>query len=435
MVRESNVIEKSIITEIRQRIRLLNAIAAFIIITLLSVIFRYLFKPVSEVLDFLPDVSITIIILMVLGLTGVGFYMWGIVSRQILKSIEEYSKSLDHVLAVTKDLREEIYGDILLGKIMDYSLSITNSDAGSILLIEDNNLVFKVAKGERVTELIGTALPKNKGIAGWVAENGNSLLIADVKEDKRFNPDVDAVTGYQTRSVLCVPLMIKTGVIGVIELMNKKDGFYTKKDEEMVAYLADQAAISIARARFYEDQKNYEIHLTDILLETIDSQIPDMKGHSKRVAYYSNIIAKASNMSEEKRKRLYFACLMHDIGLLKIKPEDKTNRTEIKRHPVIGYEMIRPINFYADITPFILHHHERYDGLGYPSQLNGEAIPLESRIITIAEAFDTMISKTSYKIPMDFDSAIKELKRNAGTQFDPQLVEVFVNNISQELLI
>ena len=435
MARESNVIEKSIITEIRQRIRLLNAIAAFIIITLLAVIFRYLFKPVSEVLDFLPDVSITIIILMVLGLTGIGFYMWGVVSRQIIKSIGEYSSSLDHVLAVTKDLREEIYGDILLGKIMDYSLSITNSDAGSILLIEDNNLVFKVAKGERVTELIGTALPKNKGIAGWVAENGNSLLIADVKEDKRFNPDIDAVTGYETRSVLCVPLVTGTGVIGVIELLNKKDGFYTKKDEEIVAYLADQAAISIAKVRFYEDQKNYEIHLTDILLEAIDSQIPDMKGHSKRVAYYSNIIAKKINMSEEKRKRLYFACLMHDIGLLKIKPEDKTNRSEIKRHPVIGYEMIRPINFYADITPFILHHHERYDGLGYPSQLNGEAIPLESRIITIAEAFDTMISKTSYKIPMDFDSAIKELKRNAGTQFDPQLVEVFVNNISQELLI
>ncbi|OGW43405.1 MAG: hypothetical protein A2Y66_03585 [Nitrospirae bacterium RBG_13_41_22] len=435
MVRESNVIEKSIITEIKQRIRLLNAIAAFIIITLLAVIFRYLFKPVSEVLDFLPDVSITIIILMVLGLTGIGFYMWGIVSRQIIKSIGEYSSSLDHVLAVTKDLREEIYGDILLGKILDYSLSITNSDAGSILLIEDNNLVFKIAKGEKVTELIGTSIPKNKGIAGWVAENGKSLLIADVKEDKRFNPDIDAITGYQTRSVLCVPLIMRTGVIGVIELMNKKDGFYTKKDEEMVAYLADQAAISIAKVRFYEDQKNYEIHLTDILLEAIDSQIPDMKGHSKRVAYYSNIIAKKINMSEEKRKRLYFACLMHDIGLLKIKPEDKTNRSEIKRHPVIGYEMIRPINFYADITPFILHHHERYDGLGYPSQLNGEAIPLESRIITIAEAFDTMISKTSYKIPMDFDSAIKELKRNAGTQFDPQLVEVFVNNISQELLI
>jgi putative methionine-R-sulfoxide reductase with GAF domain len=435
VIGESKVVEKSIITEIKQRIRLLNAIAAFIIFIFLAVILKYLFKPVSEVLDFLPDVSITIIILMVLGLAGIGFYMWGLVSRQIIRSIEKYSSSLDHVLAVTKDLREEIYGDILLGKIMDYSLSITNSDAGSILLIEDNKLVFKIVKGEKITELMGTAIPKNTGIAGWVAENGRPLLITDVSEDKRFNPDIDAVTGYQTKSVLCVPLMTGKGVIGVIELMNKKDDFYTKRDEEIVAYLADQAAISIARAKFYEDQKNYEIHLTDILLEAMDSQIPEMKGHPKRVAYYSNIMAKTINMSEEKRKRLYLACLMHDLGILKIKTEDKINPVEFKKHPVIGYEMIRPINFYADISPFVLYHHERYDGSGYPAKLKGEAIPLESRIIMIAEAFDTMISNTSYKVPMDFDSAIKELRRNAGTQFDPQLVEVFVNNMSREQLL
>lgn len=434
-MRESNVREKSIITEIKQRIRLLNAVTAFVLFTFLAVIFRYLYKEVSEFLDFLPDISIIIIVVIILGLTGIGYYLWGFVSRQIIKSIEEYSKSLDHVLTVTRDLREEIYGDVLLNKIMDYSVLMTHSDAGSILLIEDNNLVFKVAKGAKVAELIGKAIPKNKGIAGWVAENGRPLLIADVKEDKRFNHDVDAVTGYQTESVLCVPLMMKTGVIGVIALLNKKDGSYTKKDEEIVAYLADQAAISIARARFYEDQKNYEIHVTDILLEAMDSQILEMKGHSKRVAYYSNIIAKAINMSEEKRKRLYFACLMHDIGMLKIKAEDKTKPVEFRKHPVVGYEMIRPINFYADITPFILYHHERYDGSGYPANLKGEAIPLESRIIAIAEAFDTMISKTSYKIPMDFDSTVKELRRNAGTQFDPQLVEVFVNNISREQLI
>jgi putative nucleotidyltransferase with HDIG domain len=427
--------EKSIITEIKQRIRLLNAIAAFIIITLLAVIFRYLFKPVSEVLDFLPDVSITLIIMIVLMLVGIGFYIWGMVSRQILKSIEEYSSSLDNILTITRDLREEIYGDVLLNKIMDYSLSITHSDSGSIILVEGDNLVFKIAKGDKMAKLTGRTIPKSKGIVGWVAENGESLLIGDVNEDKRFNPDVDAITGYPIKSVLCVPLEISTGVIGVVELLNKKDGFYTERDVEMVAYLANQAAISITRARFYEDQKNYEIHLTDILLEVMDSQFPEMKGHSKKVAYYSNIIAKAINLSEEKRKRLYFACLLHDIGILKIKDEDKTNPIEFIKHPVIGYEMIRPINFYADITPFILHHHERYDGSGYPSQLNGEAIPLESRIITIAEAFDTMISKTSYKIPMDFDSAIIELKRNAGTQFDPRLIEVFVNNISQEHLV
>jgi HD-GYP domain-containing protein (c-di-GMP phosphodiesterase class II) len=227
---------------------------------------------------------------------------------------------------------------------------------------------------------------------------------------------------------------MKAGVIGVIELMNRKENFYGQRDEEIIAYLADQAAISFTRARFYEDQKNYEIHITDILLDAIDHHIPEKTGHSKRVATYSNIIAKAIHMSEEERKRLYFACLLHDVGFLKIKAEDSVKREYFLRHPVIGYDMISQINFYADIAPFILHHHERYDGIGYPAKLKGEAIPLEARIIAIADAFDVMVSTTSYKVSFTFDSAVEELKRNAGTQFDFWLVEVFVNNITPEHL-
>jgi putative nucleotidyltransferase with HDIG domain len=234
--------------------------------------------------------------------------------------------------------------------------------------------------------------------------------------------------------VLCIPLMMKTGIIGVIELLNKKEGFYGQKDKELISYLADQAAISIARARFFEDQKNYEIHLTDMLLDSIDFHIPEKAGHSKRVARYSSILARAINMSEERQKRVYFASLLHDIGFLKIRAEEYYNEEVYKKHPVIGYEMIRPITFYSDIAPIILYHHERYDGSGYPNGLQGDKIPLETRIISIAEAFDVMISKTSYKIPMDFEAALGELKKNAGTQFDPVLVDAFVEHIKPEHL-
>jgi len=129
MERELAEDKKTIITEIKQKIRLLNAVAGFIVITLLVVILRYLYKPLTEATDFLPEVSIKLIISIVIGLTLIGFYVWGLVSRQITSSIERYSDRLDRILNFTRDLREEIYGDILLDKIMDSSLSITQSDA------------------------------------------------------------------------------------------------------------------------------------------------------------------------------------------------------------------------------------------------------------------------------------------------------------------
>jgi HD-GYP domain-containing protein (c-di-GMP phosphodiesterase class II) len=425
--------QRPFIAEIKEKIRLLNSIAAFIVITLLAVILRYLFKPLSDVLDFLPDISITLIIIIVVILTIIGFYMWMVVSHRIIARIEKYRNRLDQIFAVTKDLREEIYGDILLNKIMEHSLSITQSDAGAIFLVENDTLVFKIVKGEKSDELKGRTVLKGKGIAGWVAVNNQPLLIADVKSDERFDPDVDLVTGDETKSILCVPMTTIAGVEGVIEL-NKKDDHYSVRDVELITYLADQAAASLVQARFREDQKNYEIHITDMLLDAMDFQIPDKKGHSRRVAKYGNILAKAINMPEEKRKRLYLGALLHDVGFLRIKTEDVFTREDFMKHPVIGDAMIRPINFYADVAPFILYHHERYDGYGYPEKLKGDAIPIESRIIAVADAFDSMVSETSYKVPLSFNAAIEELQRNAGTQFDFWLVDVFVSNIQPEHL-
>jgi HD-GYP domain-containing protein (c-di-GMP phosphodiesterase class II) len=137
-------------------------------------------------------------------------------------------------------------------------------------------------------------------------------------------------------------------------------------------------------------------------------------------------------MSEEEKKRIYFASLLHDVGFLKISNDDAYKKDEYLKHPLIGYEMIKPINIYADIAPIILHHHERYDGTGYPSGLKDEEIPLGARIIAVAEAFDTMVSKTSYRVPVGFDEAREELRRFAGTQFDPKLVEIFLEKIEPE---
>ena len=434
MFEERHKDKNSIIGEIRKKNRLLNTVVAVVITILFAVILRYLFPPFASFFDFLPDFSITIIVGITFFLSLLGLYLSRMIGRQTVRIIEDYSSRLDRILNITSDLREERYGDILLEKIMEYSLSITNSEAGSSLLLDsENKLTFKIVSGEKASKLVGTSVEQGKGIAGWVAEKGEPLRIRDASKDERFSPDIDFADGVETKSVLCVPLRTQTGIVGVLELLNKKKGhYYRERDQDIIAYLADQAAISIIKTKFYEDQKNYEIHLTEMLLESIDFHIPEKSGHAKRVARYGNILAKSLGMSEEEQKRLYFACLLHDVGFLKIKTDDAFKKEQFIHHPALGYEMINPITIYAEIAQFILHHHERYDGFGYPSKQKGEDIPLEARIISIAEAFDAMVSTMSYKVPMNFTDAKEELRRNEGTQFDPELTALFLNNIEPE---
>ncbi len=416
--------------EVKSKLGLINALTTFVVITLLAIIAKSIYEPVGKYLDFIPDLSVAVIMLIVAILTLVSVSFSRVFSRQVVSSIENYSRSLDSVLNVTREIREEIYGDILLERIMEHSLSLTGSEAGSILLVDGNELEFKIVKGGKADELLGRRITAETGVGGWVVRHGSPLYIHDVSKDDRFDAHVDDATGFRTKSILAVPLISKGRTIGVIELLNKKSGKYSGKDIDLVSYLADQTAISLERAKFYEDQRNYEIHLTDILLDTIDRFVPEKKGHSKRVARYASIIARSIKMPDERARRLYYASLLHDIGFIRL-PMQKFDDPKINtQHPRVGYEMLKPVNFYKDIAPFILYHHERYDGKGYPKGLVGARIPLESRIIAIAEAFDAMVSRCSYKPAMSYEAAIQEIKSNAGKQFDGALAEHFVRNIT-----
>jgi len=197
-------------------------------------------------------------------------------------------------------------------------------------------------------------------------------------------------------------------------------------DARALSMLAAQASVSVRRVQLLEAQRNFFVHVTDILVAALDTHMDLQAGHARRVAQLSNRIGRELGLDEARRQRLHFAALLHDVGMLRIDPVRLSDKRVARQHPQIGHRMLAPIQLWADVAPLVLHHHEWWDGSGYPEQLAGDAIPLESRIIGVAEAFDSMTSRSSYKEPVPHDEAVSRVEDGSGTQFDPDVVRVFL---------
>ena len=173
----------------------------------------------------------------------------------------------------------------------------------------------------------------------------------------------------------------------------------------------------------------------ETLRYTVEAKDPYTKGHSDRVAQYSVLIGKKMGLSEEEQKTLLIGGLFHDIGKIGVpdtilrKPDRLTDEeySEIKNHPSIGAHILAPATIFQEIIPIVKHHHERFDGRGYPSQLQGENIPVFARIAAIADTFDAMTSKRTYRDALPLETVISEIERCKGTQFDPKIADVFLD--------
>jgi excisionase family DNA binding protein len=170
------------------------------------------------------------------------------------------------------------------------------------------------------------------------------------------------------------------------------------------------------------------------LLNALDARDGIVSGHSRRVASYACVIGKGMGFPPKLQRTLQLAALLHDVGKILIseqilgKPGKLTDQETyiIRQHPEMGERIVGRVEFLKETKPFIRHHHERFDGLGYPDGLAGESIPLEARIIFIAEAFDSVRSDSPYHHGKDLKGALAEMERGAGTQFDPHLLGIFI---------
>jgi putative nucleotidyltransferase with HDIG domain len=241
--------------------------------------------------------------------------------------------------------------------------------------------------------------------------------------------------GKKKGSLMAIPLRIRSEVFGIlVSLRRDKTSPFSERDLYFSNFLTEKASSLIENLALYENIYENLFSTLYAFVEAIEARDPYTKQHSTRVSSYAISIAKAMGCSQGEIDGLNVAGNLHDIGKIGIpdhillKPNKLTDEEYefIKKHPVIGSNIVKHLYMWTDEQKIIRHHHERWDGQGYPDQLSGEDIPFLSRILAVADVYDAMTSDRSYRKKLKDDAVVKMIKENKGSQFDPKIVSVFL---------
>lgn len=258
-----------------------------------------------------------------------------------------------------------------------------------------------------------------------------------VREDDRSQLEGEqSPADQEVHNLAAIPVYIGDDFAGVVVCANREGGFEELDDDVLLA-LGDHAGTALHNSRLHGELRSSYLSTVQMLADAIEAKDPFLRAHSDEVSNYVAAVADQLDLAPRRREELVFASLLHDVGKIGIserillKPGRLTpeERGVVELHPRIGYRIVERVPALRSMTGAILHHHERYDGDGYPSGLRGEEIPLEARVVCVADCFAAMTSDRPYRDRMSVADACTELERCAGTQFDPRVVRLFVEQV------
>ncbi len=338
----------------------------------------------------------------------------------------ELFKRLQGIVALhslSADIDGQLDNRDIYGRVAGMAAKLVSANEASFGILEDGRLEIRSAIGAPCAPI-----PIAGTIFGEVAGQAR-YRIADVGEP---NP----ITGAPlARQFLAIPLVVGNETFGILSLSNKADGTaFSREDIYLAVDFARKAASKIENNALYEVFFNNLVDTLKSLIATVEARDSYTKQHSERVTGYALQIAKAMELGAEEMDLIRFGGFLHDIGkigvrdtvLLKAGGLTREEFDEIRRHAVIGDEIVKPIKFFTREREIIRHHHEHYNGAGYPDGIAGDKIPLSARILTVADSYDAMTSNRPYRQARTHEYAVAELKRCASTQFDPEIVRAFL---------
>lgn len=382
----------------------------------------------------------------------VGNTMAGLIEKARLIDEAQQREARQHaLLEIQAMLTTTLDRNELLHLIMENARRLMNVEATSVweLITDDEtgeqHLQSHVATGDHGALVTGIRVPFGQGIIGRVVETGAAMLVEDVEHDTRHYQAVDEKSGFQTRSILCVPLhapriqlgpergTVEARTIGGAQALNKLDGHFGREDVDLFVAFANLAATVLQLSQLYTETYDLMMGMIKAMAGAVDARDRNNQQHSQRVSDFSVAIAHELRLPSAEIYHVRIGSLLHDIGKIGVpdaildKPGrlDESELTEMRNHTVKGVAIMGQEELTRLLRrelPALLQHHERLDGRGYPHGLAGDQITQIARIVAVADVFDALTSERPYKEAWTADAAIHFLHERSGIEFDADVI-------------
>ncbi len=358
-------------------------------------------------------------------------------SHELRDKNKELAKMVDHLKMINevgRVLNSIIQKDEIVKLIIKTSAEVLNARSGVIHIDSAGrpSLTLNYKKGIGVEKVQDLSLDF-KDTYARIVQDGKHFV---VKADATVSADP---TEYG--KAIGVPLRIRGEIVGAMLIEEKIDGSSFTEDEiELLSTLSRQAMVAIENSWLYEKLKYNYLSTIQALVNALEASDPYTKGHSERVRCLAVELSNDIGLDQKEVDALEHAAILHDIGKIGIETTllnkegtlTKEEHQQIKTHPVIGEEILGPIETLKGVRSTILQHHERYDGMGYPFGLVGEEITLKARVLAVVDTFDAMMTHRPYRGAMSYEKTLDELKKEAGSQFDPYIVKSFIKILHEK---
>ncbi|MDD5495500.1 MAG: GAF domain-containing protein [Candidatus Omnitrophica bacterium] len=359
--------------------------------------------------------------------------------HRVERTLRSRLDELTALYEVSKSITSAVNLDKMLSLIVSKVASIMKAEVCMIHLINKGDLRLRTSYGitARLAEL-KNPLPVDHTVVDQVIRTKMPVRVEDLQKHSK-NIFFHVARKGRLHSLLIVPLIEKGELIGVLSVMSKRRAAYSISDEKELTLFASQAAVAIENARLFEEVRINYLNTMRLLACVIDAKDTYTEDHSERVMRSALAIADYLSLSAKQRSVIRYASLLHDIGKIGIdmsvlrKPTtlSKEEWRQMKQHPKIGADIIKRAGFLDDLVPAILYHHVKYSGGGYPiTKKTKEDLPVEARVLAVADAYEAMVTDRPYRRRMTKDQAIAELKRCSGSQFDPKVVNALLRYLT-----